>query len=489
MTLTLRIQGHAKLANGLPSEFVLTRRGASIGRSSTSDWCLPDPDRHISSTHCVIRFVDGFYWLEDCSTNGTYLNGSTARMDQPWRIAHGDRILIGGYELHAALSGEAAAAFRNEQSERATQDERQNWQGWASVAPEFGAPPPSPQPQTPAADQGSEGNFVAPFGENWTPSQRAPDGGRYSVWTGEEADRMAASDWSGEAGAAAPSRPSDVWGNLAQNYVVDWVRGGFNQPDMRNPDPLGLNKADARADPLSIPLGPAPVETRGTVPMPDPSSFGSPAVAASRPGPQFIPETPPAPAARQADGEIAEQLLWAMQVDSAALALAPEELAQRVGMVMHKLVGGLTMMVEARARAKAQLGAEATSFAHDGNNPLKFVRDIEDAIVHLLKDPDRGYMDGLRAVEDAFLDLQAHQMATLKAMQGALKATLERFSPDAIRARAKNSGILGKLPGTREAALWKAYEREFSGVAQGSDEAFMDIFAKEFRKAYMDNTR
>jgi len=40
------------------------------------------------------------------------------------------------------------------------------------------------------------------------------------------------------------------------------------------------------------------------------------------------------------------------------------------------------------------------------------------------------------------------------------------------------------MPGAREAALWKAYEREFSGVAQGSDEAFMDVFAKEFRRAY-----
>jgi type VI secretion system protein ImpI/type VI secretion system protein len=40
------------------------------------------------------------------------------------------------------------------------------------------------------------------------------------------------------------------------------------------------------------------------------------------------------------------------------------------------------------------------------------------------------------------------------------------------------------LPGARDAALWKAYEKEFGGVAHGSDEAFMDMFAKEFRRAY-----
>ena len=40
------------------------------------------------------------------------------------------------------------------------------------------------------------------------------------------------------------------------------------------------------------------------------------------------------------------------------------------------------------------------------------------------------------------------------------------------------------LPSAREAELWNAYEREFEGVSRGSDEAFMDVFAKEFRVAY-----
>jgi type VI secretion system protein ImpI/type VI secretion system protein len=76
-------------------------------------------------------------------------------------------------------------------------------------------------------------------------------------------------------------------------------------------------------------------------------------------------------------------------------------------------------------------------------------------------------------------------MATLKAMQGALRATLERFSPAVISKRAEDKGLLAKIiPGARDAALWQAYEKEFSGVAKGSDEAFMDVFAKEFRKAY-----
>jgi type VI secretion system protein len=162
--------------------------------------------------------------------------------------------------------------------------------------------------------------------------------------------------------------------------------------------------------------------------------------------------------------------------------------AQTLGMagsLLRRLVAGMVVMLEARARAKSQLGAQGTSLEFDGNNPLKFARTPEQALEQLLNAPQRGFMDSERAVEDAFKDLQAHQMATLKAMQGALRATLDRFSPRAIRGRAEQGGFLTRiLPGAKDAALWAAYEREFSGVAQGSDEAFMEMFAKEFRRAY-----
>ncbi|WP_156841951.1 type VI secretion system-associated FHA domain protein TagH [Novosphingobium aquimarinum] len=479
MTLTLTIQDMDRLSNGLPAEFVLARRGAKIGRSPTSDWCLPDPNKYISSTHCMLRFEGGFYWLEDLSTNGTFLNGAAVRMNGRRRIEHGDRFLIGPYELIASLSGDAVEAFRDEQAEHEARAEGERWQGWGKLydAPDTasGAPPPG----------GQQPDYVQPFGEGWTPSQRSPDPPKQSVWSSQEPDRMAASGWSSEAGPAAAARPGDAWGELAQSYVVDWARGGFNQPSTANPDPLGLGAGDPRSDPFSIPLGPPQETARGAAPAPDPQSFGA-APAPSRSTDAAAGGVPP----KTADhGALAAALAQAMHIDADALGLPPEDLAQRTGMLMHRLVAGLTMMIEARARAKQQLGAEGTSFSYDDNNPLKFARNTEDALSQLLKDPERGFMDGLRAVEDAFQDLQAHQMATLKAMQGALKATLERFSPDAIRKRADGSGILKIIPGTREAALWKAYEREFSGVAEGSDEAFMDVFAKEFRKAYMDSTR
>jgi predicted component of type VI protein secretion system len=94
-------------------------------------------------------------------------------------------------------------------------------------------------------------------------------------------------------------------------------------------------------------------------------------------------------------------------------------------------------------------------------------------------------MEAERAVEDGFYDLQSHQVATLAAIPGSLKATLERFSPGSIKRRAENMGVLTRvIPAMRDAALWHNYEREFAKVAAESDEAFMEVFAKEFRKYY-----
>lgn len=177
-------------------------------------------------------------------------------------------------------------------------------------------------------------------------------------------------------------------------------------------------------------------------------------------------------------------LLEAAAITESQVGKTPETV-QKAGSLLKRLVAGLLVMVEARARAKAQMGAEMTGLQLDGNNPLKFARSADQALAQLLMPPQPGFLEADKAVEDAYLDLQSHQVATLRAIPGALRATLDRFSPGSIRRRAENLGLLARiLPGARDAALWRNYEREFVAVKKESDEAFMAVFSKEFRKAY-----
>jgi type VI secretion system FHA domain protein len=283
---------------------------------------------------------------------------------------------------------------------------------------------------------------------------------------------------------AAPGR--DPFAPAPQTFPPDAGPAGFAAPPQRpaygsqpGVDPFGMPSAAPQAQP-GYPGAPPQQLHQPHRPAPPQGGMGLPPPEPSRPRPG------PAPASvGPADASAAQAFLAGAGINPAGLKTNPAAALETGGALLRRLVAGLSIMLEARARAKAQLGAQNTMFEFRGNNPLKFARTPEQALLQLINPPERGFMEPERAVEDAFKDLQAHQMATLSAMQGALRATLARFSPQAIRDRAEKRGILSKiLPNAREAAMWQAYEKEFEGVARGSDEAFMDVFAKEFKAAY-----
>ena len=125
------------------------------------------------------------------------------------------------------------------------------------------------------------------------------------------------------------------------------------------------------------------------------------------------------------------------------------------------------------------------TFQRAGNNPLKWTRSPEVALKQMIGEPESGFLPGAQAVRGAFEDLQAHELAMISAMQEAMQATIERFAPDAIKARISARGWLKSvLPGSREATLWRAYETEFRAFADETEAAYLDLFAKHFKKAY-----
>lgn len=525
MPLTLFIRNADRLDNGSPLSIVLDKRGALIGRAATTDWCLPDPSLHVSSRHCEVRFSGGNYELIDHSTNGTFLDGQAARLAGPHLISPGDVFRVGNYEIAASLDDAAAA----QAAERNANPAPANWKGWTGgnddaappasgaswdarptgsaisgtgpMSQSWAAPPTAPTPAagpspTPGASAGwgpasappPPADFppaaLPPAASDWRAptapitgadpngwgasptSTPAADSGPASSWgVSTPVPLKPASDWSSPAAPPPPPAADDIWGKFSQSNVVDWARGGF-----------GASQA-----------APTPVFTPTPTPPP-PVAAPQPPLPAPMPAPQPV-SPPPAPV-HAANGQSLATLAQAAGVNTAKLQSGEAQTLGRAGSLLLRLVAGMVVMLEARARAKSQLGAQGTSLEFDGNNPLKFARTPEQALEQLLNEPQRGFMDSERAVEDAFKDLQANQMATLTAMQGALRHTLDQFSPRAIRSRAEQGGFLSRiLPGARDAALWNAYEREFSGVAHGSDEAFMEIFAKEFRRAYEDISR
>jgi type VI secretion system protein len=164
--------------------------------------------------------------------------------------------------------------------------------------------------------------------------------------------------------------------------------------------------------------------------------------------------------------------------------LPPAQVMEAAGRLLRQATDGLIRLLDARTRVRHQfgVGAQVTRFQAQGNNPLKWTRVPEQALRQLVGEPDKGFLPGAQAVQGAFEDLQAHEVAMLAAMQDALSATVQRFSPDAIKARGQAKG--GILPGAKEAALWRSFETEYRALAAESDAAYLDLFARHFRAAY-----
>ena len=105
MSLCLTITSYHKITPGQCAEKSLSQGSMAIGRSSDNDWVLPDPERLVSSQHCVIQYKDGRYYLTDNSTNGVELvnAGIRLRRGNSEPLQDGELIRIGDYEIQARI--------------------------------------------------------------------------------------------------------------------------------------------------------------------------------------------------------------------------------------------------------------------------------------------------------------------------------------------------------------------------------------------------
>jgi type VI secretion system FHA domain protein len=357
-------------------------------------------------------------------------------------------------------------------------------------APLPGAATPAPGGGDPFAPLGGGGAAPAPSGGAFAPLSGAAPAPAASPAPAPSGGTFAPLPGSTPSPAAFPPPSPPSGGSFAP---LDPGAAGFPSatpppsaapwPEPSAPESTVGAWTQANPDQAAAPP-PPPVRVR-----PSPVAHANDAVLPTAAPAAPTSAAPPAAAPALPDAVFAA-LLTELGVPASQLKLSPEETAAKTGRMLRHLVAGLMILLEARARAKEEMGAAGTALSFDGNNPLKFARNVDQALLMMLNPHLRGYMEAEGAIEESYRDLQAHQIATLKAMQGALRETLGRFSPTAIKARTKEQGLLAKvLPGQREAALWKAYEAQFSGVAEGSAEAFLEVFSREFRKAYEESSR
>ena len=107
MALRLKIVSDNAAAAGEQSRWTFGVNGGRIGRHTSNDWVLRDPERFVSGRHAEIEHRGGTWLLRDTSTNGTFVNGSDEALgpDRPHALSHGDLFRIGEYEIEVEITG------------------------------------------------------------------------------------------------------------------------------------------------------------------------------------------------------------------------------------------------------------------------------------------------------------------------------------------------------------------------------------------------
>ena len=111
MLLALSVVSEQGTTLGSAAYKIFDERGGSIGRVAGNDWVLPDAQNFVSSRHARVSATEGVFFLEDTSSNGTFINAPDrpSSRAEPQRLVDGDRLYIGDYEIIVQLIPSAPA--------------------------------------------------------------------------------------------------------------------------------------------------------------------------------------------------------------------------------------------------------------------------------------------------------------------------------------------------------------------------------------------
>lgn len=466
MTLTLTV---LRCPDAVPPETRQISGGEfRIGRGPDNDWIMPDSERLLSKRHCMIAFRNGGWAIADISTNGTYLNHDEDPVGngQIRELRDGDRIRLGAYEIEVRIEdgqGFGASSFGKSSS---------------PFDDPFGGDVFAPKP-TPPANSFTSAAFGPDdplFGGPASPP---------SMTLSEQFDPLAGpeSDFLG-----VPTQPdhtpsfSDAFRPPASRQILpeddDWDLSPLpsEQPASSPFDELPAQHPSF-SDP---PPRPAPLPQR---PVPEaPNPFAEPVTDRPPQPPQEMPSVPAqvAPVASFAQG--GDALLAAFLNGAGLEGVAPANpmaLMTALGGTFRALVSGIRQALIARAAIKGEFRIEQTMIRARGNNPLKFSADDDDALTALLGVGRRVDMGPDVAVSDALRDMRLHELATVAAMQDAVRALLAQLDP----AKLHVDGV-ALLPAQKKARAFDAYEKLHETITRALADDFDSVFGKSFARAY-----
>lgn len=163
-----------------------------------------------------------------------------------------------------------------------------------------------------------------------------------------------------------------------------------------------------------------------------------------------------------------------------------EKLAIHTARLFKQCIIGVQQSLRTRSELKNELRLPITTVQATGNNPLRYTADAESAINDLLTKHNPSQLTPEQAINRAFRDLQAHQVALLAACRGAVRGVIHQFSPEQLVLAFEQRGESGMLKGS--AWKWRTYCR-YHNLLQQDAEWSDRLFSKDFTTYYEEQVR
>ncbi|MGA8134416.1 MAG: type VI secretion system-associated FHA domain protein TagH [Pseudomonas gingeri] len=458
MSLCLTITSYHKITPGQCPEKSMDTGVMAIGRSSENDWVLPDPERLVSSKHCVIQYKDGRYYLTDTSTNGVELvqAGIRLRRGNSEPLQDGEIIRIGEYEIRARIDFNLQLA----QDSLPGGDSSNSFEALMGRA--VAVPVASPV-STPAAHfQGGSAMDTLPDLFDFLAPSSIPPATQSDHVPAQQHDFRPPTPVISPAPVVVPKAPG------AGVIPEDWDLFG-----------------DTPKVPAGAPIAaPVPVAIAEAVVAPTPIPMPTPTVApVSQPAPVAV--SSGAPQADLLQAFLRGAGLDQLRIDTAQV----EAQMEAIGRSYRLMVEGLIDVLRARSSLKGEFRMQQTLIRPVENNPLKFAPNADEALLLLLRHGNQAFMAPDQAVSDSFDDLRAHQMAVMAGVEAAIKHLLKRFEPSALETRmGKPGGLSNLFSGSRQAQYWQQFTELYTNISREAEEDFQDLFGREFSRAYEEHS-
>ncbi len=484
MDLLLEIISHQR--HSLPAEhtqFTFSTAGGTIGRNQNCNWCIDDPERLISGSHCLVVFENNQFYIHDTSTNGLFINDQPNPLgSQVHSVANGDLLSLGQYQLRATLIA---------QKDRAV---------YSSVSQDA-------QPHNPIPGIQPVPNNVSLFPEA----------------TVKELDPLAPFEQS----SSVPGRlnnhdilaePDPVNGLLNpvafnQSYVdlpnaipEDWHSDSKTDSEhpVSNQAEAFIQTAPEKQSAAAQQVGSfedfnkdyqSAIAVDNSVLSPvheqpftedeskkQKADFINTAHTPNHAANSTTTVTQSTPEVHTNNTDIVDILFDTLGINTEDVpAEKLPQLIKNIAQISRHSMQGIMQTMNARAHLKNEFRMERTTIKTEQNNPLKFCINYEQLLHYMLTHPVPGYLNSEESVKEAFNELQEHQIAVMAGMKSALLYMLNKLSPDKIQQRSDKT--ISLTLSNKKTRYWEAYKELYDDI-MSEDDVFNHVFGNEFCRAY-----